>query len=181
MPYLCDFSPTHIGQRNRNATPFFLPSLSSFSLTSSRRGKLGTVGQITVCRCKLTDRVLIFANTHLFYHPSAAFVRLLQTDAIIRAVMSVRDSITEHGIGCLGKLVVMGEERVAAEIDPTADTSNQITSSDSCSSIEGKEGKSSHTIGVTVGTPVPHPTVSIVFMGDLNSTPETAVIEYFDK
>lgn len=76
----------------------------------------------------------------------------------------------------------MGEERVAAEIDPTADTSNQITSSDSCSgSIEGKEGKSSHTIGVTVDTPVPPPTVSIVFMGDLNSTPETAVIEYFDK
>jgi hypothetical protein len=126
--------------------------------------------------------VLIFANTHLFYHPSAAFVRLLQTDAIIRAVMSVRDSITEHGIGCLGELVVMGEERVAVEIDPTTDTSNQITSSDCCSgSIEGKEGKISHPIGVTVSTPVPPPTVSIVFMGDLNSTPETAVIEYFDK
>jgi hypothetical protein len=131
-----------------------------------------------VCRCKLTDRVLIFANTHLFYHPSAAFVRLLQTDAIIRAVMFVRDSITVHGVSCLKDLLVMGEERAEAEAEAVS-SADQIPLGDS-SSIEGQIGVTPRQIGVT-GTPVPTPTVSIVFMGDLNSTPETAVIEFFDK
>jgi hypothetical protein len=129
-----------------------------------------------VCRCKLTDRVLIFANTHLFYHPSAAFVRLLQTDAIIRAVMFIRDSITVHGVSCLKDLQVMGEERAEVEAVSSAD---QTPLGDSIS-IEGQVGVTPLQNGVT-GTPVPPPTVSIVFMGDLNSTPETAVIEFFDK
>jgi hypothetical protein len=131
-----------------------------------------------VCRCKLTDRVLIFANTHLFYHPSAAFVRLLQTDAIIRAVMFVRDSITVHGVSCLKDLQIMGEERAEAEAEAVS-SADQIPLGDS-SSIKGQVGVTPRQNGVT-GTPVPPPTVSIVFMGDLNSTPETAVIEFFDK
>lgn len=143
-----------------------------------------------MCRCKHTDRVLIFANTHLFYHPSAAFVRLLQTDAIIRTVMHVRNSITELGISCLETLVIEGEERDAAlQADLSTGQGNQIQRQ-APSSDRSRDRGSSDSEGVqrprqdgdtAAGGPVAPPTVSILFMGDLNSTPETAVIEYFDK
>jgi hypothetical protein len=125
------------------------------------------------------DRQSADIRQHTPVLPPLSCIREALTDgAIIRAVMFVRDSITVHGVSCLKDLLVMGEERAEAEAEAVS-SADQIPLGDS-SSIEGQIGVTPRQIGVT-GTPVPPPTVSIVFMGDLNSTPETAVIEFFDK
>ena len=161
------------------------------------RGKLGTVGQITVCRCyeeteegSLASRILLLANTHLFYHPSAAFVRLLQTDAIVRTILHVRDKINSDGLQCLQNIVIDGEEFISIPADTDNDvdydmirfghdvTEEVIRDSNlpmGCPIDEMSPSTSSL-------SPSPPPSaVSVIIMGDFNSTPETAVIEYFHE
>ena len=74
-------------------------------------GKLGTIVQITVCQSTVDPRrIVIFANTHLFFHPAAAFARLLQTDVIISTCMYVRQCIRTQGLDCFKDLKINGEE-----------------------------------------------------------------------
>lgn len=64
--------------------------------------KLGTTCQLEVLVDTIDEStVLIIANTHLFYHPSAAYVRLLQTHSIIQAVCRLRNKIQKYGISFL--------------------------------------------------------------------------------
>lgn len=71
-------------------------------------GKLGMIAQITVAEEIVveegtaplgkegevgTNKVYIIANTHLFYHPRADFVRLLQTHAMVKLVEDIKDKL----------------------------------------------------------------------------------------
>ena len=62
--------------------------------------KIGGIGQICVCRND-SGRALLFANTHLFYHPLAAFIRLLQLDVLVRALSSLKSEIESRGLTAL--------------------------------------------------------------------------------
>lgn len=112
-------------------------------------GCLGQVAQIWVCQSAGDgSRLVLVSNTHLFYQPSAAYVRLLQTYAITSTIQRIKTSIlTEHCI-------------------PANLPGTRLFQEAGCAA-----------------TPVvaSNPTVSVVFAGDLNSTPETAVIEFLDK
>ena len=153
------------------------------------------MGQFTVCRSKNdSTRIVIFANTHLFYHPAAGFARVLQTDVIIRTAMSVRDFIVSNGVDCLADLKIEGEEELQ-DFSDIHDGNTEITQENDSNENSGVK---SDTVGLnkiylgdeigardsskadkkTYKEPL---VVSIVFMGDLNSTPETAVLEYLQK
>jgi mRNA deadenylase 3'-5' endonuclease subunit Ccr4 len=130
-------------------------------------GKLGTVVQFTVCQSVCDGRVIIFANTHLFYHPAAAFVRLAQTDLILRVATEMKEYITKNGVKEFMKSYRHpGEEPAAVEEDEGR--GGDPRGLESSSGDNAKESK-------------PVKKVSIVFMGDLNSTPETGVNELLHR
>lgn len=154
-------------------------------------GKLGTVGQITVCRCReeikegsSTSRILILANTHLFYHPAAGFARLLQTDAIVRTVLHIRNEILSNGLKCIKGAIIDGEDLQA--VSDEEDISTEYTKFGNDVDKEYKKERnlveecSCHVEEYSCGK-ISSSLVSAIIMGDFNSTPETAVIEYLEK
>ena len=152
-------------------------------------GKLGTIVQITVCQSTVDPRrIVIFANTHLFFHPAAAFARLLQTDVIISTCMYVRQCIQTQGLDCFKDLKINGEEIIEDYNDNNNDNDDDNGGKDeSEQSIIMALKKLELGNNLRNSTPLPLPllpdstpvSVSIMLLGDLNSTPETAVIEYF--
>jgi mRNA deadenylase 3'-5' endonuclease subunit Ccr4 len=126
--------------------------------------KLGMIGQVTVLRHRSSEsastsasgsyrgpeRYVVVGNTHEFYHPQAAYARLLQTFVITR---------------CLGAVAqaVLADKLAGFTFPGATVTTTTIPSSDGEVEEEG-EG----------------PDVSVVFLGDLNSTLETAVVEYLE-
>ena len=129
-------------------------------------------------------RILILANTHLFYHPSAAFVRLLQTDAIVRTILHIRDRIQIDGLKCLDDIVINGEEAISPPTDIKSESDydmirvgHNMTEDDTVIDTTLSMGGPFEDISSSSSPPP----VSVIIMGDFNSTPETAVIEYFHK
>lgn len=74
--------------------------------------KLTTVAQISVLRIKGhseqqtsslgagsdgRDRILIVANTHLFFHPNAAHIRLIQMEALMSRVITIKEELAAQG------------------------------------------------------------------------------------
>lgn len=116
-------------------------------------GKIGTVGQITVCQNSHSNKdVVIFLNTHLFYHPLAGFARILAIDTMMSAIRLLR----AEGMISIARLkgcIIKGDE-YDNDISPLP--FNCIV--DDC----------------------PADAVSVIISGDLNSTPETAVVQYLD-
>ena len=153
-------------------------------------GKLGTIVQITVCQStKDPRRIVILANTHLFFHPAAAFARLLQTDVIISTCMYVRQCILTQGLDCFKDMKINGEEVIEDNNDNDNDNDNSNGGKD-----ESEQSIIMALRKLELGNALRHSTpslplpllpdslpvsVSIMLLGDLNSTPETAVIEYF--
>ena len=130
-------------------------------------------------------RILILANTHLFYHPSAAFVRLLQTDAIVRTILHIRDRIQTDGLKCLDDIVINGEEAISPPTDIKSESDcnmmrvgHNMTEDDTVIDTTLSMRGPFEDIFSSSSSPPP---VSVIIMGDFNSTPETAVIEYFHK
>jgi 2',5'-phosphodiesterase len=111
---------------------------------------LNTVVQISLCQSKHEDdQFVLIANTHLFYHPKAAYVRLIQTFCILSLVQKIKT------------LLLSGEDEIDFELLYT----------DTCIERE--------VVLPLRMVPSQHPTkVGVIFAGDLNSTPETAVVEY---
>lgn len=65
--------------------------------------KLGTINQI--CLCKHKSRYLLIANTHLFFHPLAGYVRLLQIHAILRSLRDIKEYVQVNGFNELESFV----------------------------------------------------------------------------
>jgi len=61
--------------------------------------KLKHVGQFIVCQSRYyPNQVIIFVNTHLFFHPAAEFIRLLQVDVMVQLLSNLREVIRLQGI-----------------------------------------------------------------------------------
>ncbi|CAE7394270.1 PDE12, partial [Symbiodinium necroappetens] len=52
--------------------------------------RMSTVFQLTVVRHRASGRILVLANTHLFYHPNARHIRLLQIMCLLHEVQELR-------------------------------------------------------------------------------------------
>lgn len=102
--------------------------------------RLGTVAQLSLLQ--RDDAIIIVANTHLFYHPSAGYARLLQTATILHQIVALKDAVRMYG------MAIQQTEIGFAGLE---------------------------------GADVGDYKVSVVFAGDLNSTTETAVIEYLER
>jgi hypothetical protein len=161
-------------------------------------GKLGTIGQVCVCSSTLDEnRVIIFSNTHLFYHPAAGYVRVLQTDAILRVVADVRAALQADCAsfvtdGCdrqqdalyhvRAKYAAISKRGLSSrELGEQTGSSNPVLDDSS-----GRSDRSDHPGLVPDGSVVSSASrlprrISTVFMGDLNSPTETAVIEYLER
>lgn len=108
--------------------------------------KLGTVGQFIVCQSRnYTNQVIIFVNTHLFYHPTAGFIRLLQVEAMIQILQTLKEVIRLQGTGFNFE----------------------------CDAEEDYEACNNSPLPVTKDI-----VITTMLIGDLNSTPESAAIEY---
>ncbi|CAE7560346.1 Pde12 [Symbiodinium sp. CCMP2592] len=53
--------------------------------------RMSTVFQLTVVRHRASGRILVLANTHLFYHPNARHIRLLQIMCLLHEVQELRN------------------------------------------------------------------------------------------
>ena len=135
---------------------------------------------------------------------------MLQTDAIVRTLKCVRDHINIKGIESLSVLVIDGEEQheddgveryphtqITEKIKPEKMKTEEIKSEEIKTEkiitdelkIRENQGANKGNKGSERGSEVlsllvqnhPVPIVCTVFMGDFNSTPETAVIEYFHR
>jgi len=66
--------------------------------------RVTTIAQIAVCLRKSSscssDRIVITANTHLFFHPVAEYVRLLQMHAITSHVQRIKDQLLSGTFTC---------------------------------------------------------------------------------
>ena len=109
---------------------------------------INTIVQVAICQCVSdADQFVIIANTHLFYHPAAAYVRLVHTYVILHLLERLQqDIITERRVDVTSLLNTNAEN----SYDP-------------------------------LNLPCDRPRVAIIFAGDLNSTPETAVIELINR
>jgi mRNA deadenylase 3'-5' endonuclease subunit Ccr4 len=121
--------------------------------------KVGTCCQIGIFSVRDPENALsglklfVVANTHLFYHPKAAYIRLLQVHAILSKLWDLKEGILEHGISYLRSLPDSSN-------GTTIHKSHLLEVKDSCNLKDNIEE------------------ISLMLAGDLNSTPETAVIEY---
>lgn len=135
--------------------------------------QLGSIVQVAVCE-RTTDsaQVVLVANTHLFYHKLASYVRLLQTHAIVEILECARALVLAHGP--YGEFIIPGAERKVPNI-----------STDTTCSMRGiLEGEESREIVDSIAALALAPTnrrVAMIFAGDLNSTPSSAATEYMLK
>ena len=114
---------------------------------------LGTVAQLALLSFPGADDsrcLVVVANTHLFYHPGAGYVRLLQTDSIC---------VVGHAMARAAQLWSRGGQRQPFTFD-LEEWESWFDSKITTDSVEEE--------------------VPLILAGDLNSTPETAVIQYLE-
>lgn len=70
--------------------------------------RMSTVFQMSVLRHKASCRILIVINTHLFYHPNARHIRLLQVMCILGQVQALREKHKSEG-GVLPHVILGGD------------------------------------------------------------------------
>lgn len=141
-------------------------------------GKLGTVAQITVLQSvHRPDRALVVANTHLFYHPLASFLRAIQAYAITLALGAIKTAIESAQGAEWWKQdfinLVQGEE------------TNQVMQ-DKQHRLERTLFSEGWAIEQTSAVRIPtehsgQVKASAVFCGDLNSSPDIAAMQLLTK
>lgn len=60
--------------------------------------RMSTIFQMSVLRHKDSGKVLVVANTHLFYHPNARHIRLLQVMCLLGQVQEFREKFKSEGV-----------------------------------------------------------------------------------
>lgn len=79
--------------------------------------KITTVFQLCVVRCTAGGRVLVIANTHLFFHPLARHVRTLQVMCLLHAAQELRQK-HRAADGTLPEFIVAGDLNAAPNTAP---------------------------------------------------------------
>jgi 2',5'-phosphodiesterase len=131
-------------------------------------GKIGTIVQFTICKVVDESRCIIFVNTHLFYHPAAGYIRLLQVHSILEILKHIKSCIEIYGEHC--DLNISAAETTLFPSQPMIDNDmKQVV--DDVRSITTNDMNHSHDKKMKV---------SCIFGGDLNSTRNSAVVEYLN-
>lgn len=145
-------------------------------------GKLGTVAQITVLQSlHRPNQALVVANTHLFYHPLASFLRVIQVYAITQALSMMQESIeSEAGAGLQGDFIqlvgaeetnVFGDEKESRLANSLLDPQVVRQAELNCER-EAVAAKNS---------PAGPCKATVMLLGDLNSSPNIAAMQFLVK
>lgn len=138
-------------------------------------GKLGTVAQITVLQSVFQPhRAVVVANTHLFYHPLASFLRTIQAFAITEALAVIQSAIEEGGLSQDFVSVVSGEETNLVNLEKEARLARSLLT---VSSVDAPNASSSET-NTSPTAPVK---ATVMLLGDLNSSPNIAAMQFLTK
>jgi len=132
-------------------------------------GKLGTVAQITVLQStRRPSQAVVVANTHLFYHPLASFLRAIQAFAITEALGAIKSAIERDGLDQDFVKLVNAEETNQLALDKEARLARSLLpiSADACEDILRQDG------------PVK---ATVMLLGDLNSSPNIAAMQFLTK
>jgi mRNA deadenylase 3'-5' endonuclease subunit Ccr4 len=124
-------------------------------------GKLGTIAQIVVMRHTYTQNIFIAVNTHLFYHPDADWIRLIQMSCICNVAQTLKNVIMLHGLYFDMSCITFQYDKFECLISE----SNGAT-------------KVSQLHSDRSGDRLPH--VSLLIGGDLNSSPDSAAVQYLE-
>jgi hypothetical protein len=137
-------------------------------------GKLGTVCQLTLIRSvSMPHREVVVCNTHLFYHPFAGMIRLLQLFAITRMVEELLRDLSSSGPDGYAELTVAGADEENVQYVLKEKRLRQSLLSRGAADAVDELSSTAQT------EEVPVPLQRGVFIaGDLNSMPSTAAIEF---
>lgn len=127
-------------------------------LCTSVMNKLGSIAQISLLRHIVTDKIVIVVNTHLYYHPDADWIRLIQIRAILQVVESISHILRRDN----GEIVDLPFPYDLL-VNIKSDRSNSNNSR--CAQYQSLDGAGGAGVGVVIG-------------GDLNSSPDSAAIEF---
>jgi hypothetical protein len=125
--------------------------------------KIGSIGQILVVQSVTSPQhVLVAGNTHLFYHPQGCHVRLLQTDALLGAMLSIKEQLLQSSgtTGC-GSCGSCGNDEEGFTL---------INGVACCECSHDKVALCEDT-----------GSIGMVVMGDLNSGPSSVVIDLMQR
>lgn len=158
-------------------------------------GTLGTVAQIAVVRVNGSNRLLCLANTHLFYHPMASYLRLLQAHTLTSCLEElVRDISCYYESHSLPERLDSSEAYLrpshlfrsyfedAIDLEYLLQEYGRIHSLGSAAvhtegSYEIVANPDREYLHVTEGS-AKQVDVSAIIMGDFNSTPSSAAFEF---
>lgn len=164
--------------------------------------KLGTIAQVAICELKTPRQMtkeqmqetmshrqlVILANTHIFFHPAAEYVRVLQVYFIMEVMQKMKTNML-NCIQCNGVKRTdahrantnecvycccchRGNKKYWDGVTITEITDPLDTSDDPCNGLSNAD------------TSIPSNrqlTIKSIFSGDFNSTPETATVEFLLK
>ena len=151
-------------------------------------GKIGSIAQFVICRsvCHPTQ-TLVLANTHLFYHPVADFIRLHQTHAVLSLLHDIKAQLlSQHDDGHSFHPIVLADAEPEDIVDVVAVDCIEHKLDQRCgSSLPNKQQpepqpeEDSTTMGLAsdATTDMSRRMVSCIAVGDFNSTSDTAAIE----
>mmetsp|Transcript_30307 Transcript_30307/g.68819 ORF Transcript_30307/g.68819 Transcript_30307/m.68819 type:complete len:557 (-) Transcript_30307:121-1791(-) len=136
-------------------------------------GKLGTIAQITVLEALgAPGRAVVVANTHLFYHPLACFLRVLQAHAVTQALEQVVVHLEQHGLHAPPVRLQGQEEPNRAREQREALLEGSLQEGPS---LREPDSEVVETLPTGVGR------VGCIFLGDFNSDPPIATIRYLTQ
>eukprot|EP01038_Epipyxis_sp_PR26KG_P014566 gene14566-19555_t len=145
--------------------------------------KLGTIVQLSICR-KIDSKndIVIIANTHLFYHPYAGLIRLIQTDAIIKLITLIKNELLSHGSSKLIK--INGDENFENYFNNSNNNNNKVDGTDiavDISSLSLSPMNMNDSIKHCSHQNDENVSVSVIFAGDLNCSPHLATVSYLSR
>jgi mRNA deadenylase 3'-5' endonuclease subunit Ccr4 len=137
-------------------------------------GKLGTVAQITVLECvQRPGQAVVVANSHLFYHPLASFLRTIQCYAITQALELAQRSIEEGGLRQDFVKLLGGEETNTVALEKETRLEKSL--------FVGGWRKSAKESAQEACTDDRAVKATVIFCGDLNSSPNIAAMQFLRK
>lgn len=150
--------------------------------------RLGTIAQIAIIQDRdQPDHILVVANTHLFYHPLASYIRLLQLHSIVQRLESIVKTIQTIGIvsdfSKEDDAVISSDQfiREQKEEHSLMNAEERMKSFEDEYERELKQRVKEITICSEERKDVGKYKISVVIGGDLNTTAGVVALDYLEK
>jgi mRNA deadenylase 3'-5' endonuclease subunit Ccr4 len=158
--------------------------------------KITTIAQISILKYNNNPRHLcLVANTHLFYHPDAGYIRLLQVHEIMQKLEQIKSSILlcnehEDPDNALHKYLVSLCADDSSREDENVEYVNEGLVDNELNGFEKLLSQTDYNEGKVYEGEIHSDfgghqdcdfEVSCFFLGDLNSTVNTGAIEYIER